>query len=286
MTIKDAENEWIMQQSSNVNSNSILNRRNSNSLSLTQQPNDVVNHEAIEFIDLNTIKSAKDLNKYTNANISNQTLDSGFVSVGNNSDYDVSSNPNRGVNSKMRLKSLDKAPSSASGLPRNVTSPSGSSLDNEDSLPQCANSKTNSRSNSAISNYSKSANNNARTSAYVNNNGLSNGTSAMPSINPNHGSVHTSSVNNSNNNNNNKKSIALNNGSNVLEENNTLFFYGIRSLEIVDLKLDANLISQITTLSFHFIDYDDFLSKSFYRIRNKFTNATVSLLDTIICFFL
>jgi hypothetical protein len=292
MTIKDAENEWNLQQSTNTNGNSsnnqsILPRRNS--LHMSNQQADVSN-EAVEFIDLNTIKSAKDLQKYNNANMSNQTIDSGFVSVGNNSDYDVSNMNGRSANAKMQLKSSDRLPGSAKVLPRNVTSPSGSSLDNEDSSPQCANSKSNSRSNSTISNYSKSAittngNTHSRTNVNMNSsNSPNNGTvNAIPPANPNQTSTQTSNTNNSNNNNNNnnstsnKKSIPLNNGSNVFEDNNALYFYGTKSLDIVDMKLDSTVINQITTLSFHYIDYDDYLSKCFYRIRNKFINATVWL---------
>ena len=69
-----------------------------------------------------------------------------------------------------------------------------------------------------------------------------------------------------------KRSVALNGGSNVHEEN-VMFFYGIKSLDILDIKLDASIISQVFTISFHFIDYDEYLSKSFAKIRNKFTNV-------------
>ena len=73
-----------------------------------------------------------------------------------------------------------------------------------------------------------------------------------------------------------KRSVALNGGSNVHEEN-VMFFYGIKSLDILDIKLDASIISQVFTISFHFIDYDEHLSKSFAKIRNKFTNVNVSI---------
>jgi hypothetical protein len=73
-----------------------------------------------------------------------------------------------------------------------------------------------------------------------------------------------------------KRSVALNGGSNVHEEN-IMFFYGIKSLDILDIKLDASIISQVFTISFHFIDYDEHLSKNFAKIRNKFTNVNVSI---------
>ena len=71
-----------------------------------------------------------------------------------------------------------------------------------------------------------------------------------------------------------KRSIALNGGSNVHEEN-IMFFYGIKSLEILDLKIDPAIISQVFTISFHYIDYDEHLSRNFAKIRTKFTNVTV-----------
>ena len=75
-----------------------------------------------------------------------------------------------------------------------------------------------------------------------------------------------------------RKSVTFNNGSNVLEEN-TMFFYGNRSLDILDVKLEMAVMSQVATISFHFIDYDEFLAKCFAKIRAKFTSAIVS------CFF-
>ena len=73
-----------------------------------------------------------------------------------------------------------------------------------------------------------------------------------------------------------KRSTALNGGSNVHEEN-IMFFYGIKSLEILDIKIDPAIISQVFTISFHYIDYDENLSKNFTKIRNKFTNVNVGL---------
>ena len=74
-----------------------------------------------------------------------------------------------------------------------------------------------------------------------------------------------------------KKSVSLNGGSNVHEEN-IMFFYGIKSLDILDMKLDPAIINQVLTISFHYIDYDEHLSKNFAKIRNKFTNVNVSAL--------
>ncbi len=72
----------------------------------------------------------------------------------------------------------------------------------------------------------------------------------------------------------NKRSTAFNNGSNV-HEDNTMFFYGSKSMEILDSKLDPNVVQQITVISFNYIDYDDNLSKNFNRIKNKFPNTMV-----------
>ena len=271
MTIKDAKNEWIALQSNN--NHSVLNRRNS-MLSNNPISSERINSESIiEYIDLNAIKSSKDLNKFVhNANNSNQTLDSGFTSIGNTSDYDVY-NSNRLLNTK--FKSLTK-PTTAAG-PRIIGSPSNSSLDNED-LHAYGNSKSNSRSNSAISTYSKSIKNNIAINGSVNNLTYYNNNNINSSSNNNNNqqNVNNGTSNAIYNNINSKKSIALNNGSNIIEDNCVLFFYGIRALEIVDLRLDSSIINQITTLSFHFIDYDDYLAKNIFKIRNKFTNVTVS----------
>lgn len=71
-----------------------------------------------------------------------------------------------------------------------------------------------------------------------------------------------------------KRTIGLNGGSNILEDS-CMFFYGNRSLELIDLKLDQSLLAQVTTLSFHFIDYSEFLVKNFIKLRNKFINLNV-----------
>lgn len=72
----------------------------------------------------------------------------------------------------------------------------------------------------------------------------------------------------------NKRSTAFNNGSNV-HEDTTMYFYGSKSMEILDIKLDPNVIQQISIISFNYIDYDDNLSKNFNRIKNKFPNTMV-----------
>ena len=73
-----------------------------------------------------------------------------------------------------------------------------------------------------------------------------------------------------------KRTIGFNGGTNILEDN-IMYFYGNRSLEILDLKLEPQLVAQVTTISFHYIDYDDYLSKCFARLRSKFVNLNVSL---------
>jgi hypothetical protein len=79
----------------------------------------------------------------------------------------------------------------------------------------------------------------------------------------------SSSVNNVNN----KRSTTFNNGSNVYEET-TMYFYGSKSMDILETKIDPNIISQVSIISFNYIDYDDNLSKNFSRIKNKFPNTT------------
>ena len=81
----------------------------------------------------------------------------------------------------------------------------------------------------------------------------------------------TSSVANANP----KRSTAYNNGSNV-HEDNVMYFYGSKSLDILENKLDPNVISQINMISFNYIDFDDSLIKNFFRIKNKFPNAMVN----------
>ena len=69
-----------------------------------------------------------------------------------------------------------------------------------------------------------------------------------------------------------KRSVALNDGSNILEENEMLF-YGLKSLDIVDTKLDSSLSTQVLAISFNYIDYDDHLCRAFARLRAKFANV-------------
>ena len=69
--------------------------------------------------------------------------------------------------------------------------------------------------------------------------------------------------------------MAFNNGANI-QEDNCMFFYGSRSIEILDIKLELNIINLVTAISFHYIDYDDYLSKNFSRIKHKFPNVNVS----------
>lgn len=46
-------------------------------------------------------------------------------------------------------------------------------------------------------------------------------------------------------------------------------------MDILDNKIDQNIVSQISIISFNYIDFDDNLSKSFNRIKNKFPNTMV-----------
>ena len=76
---------------------------------------------------------------------------------------------------------------------------------------------------------------------------------------------------------NNKRSTTFNNGSNV-HEDSTMYFYGSKSMDILDNKLDQSITSQISILSFNYIDFDDNLCKNFSRIKNKFPNTMVSFM--------
>lgn len=131
------------------------------------------------------------------------------------------------------------------------------------------NSRANSRSNSATS-YAR----NVQVAKQNSSNYISSTNNQTSNYNLNSNNNNTNN-NNNNTNNNVKRSISLNGGSNIHEEN-TMFFYGNKSLDITDIKLDTSIINQVLTISFHYIDYDDFLSKCFTRIRNKFPNVNVS----------
>jgi hypothetical protein len=62
----------------------------------------------------------------------------------------------------------------------------------------------------------------------------------------------------------------------MLEEN-VMSFIGSKSLEILDSKLDAFIVNQVQVISFSYIEYDEFLAKSFPKIRTKFPNTIVIL---------
>ena len=109
---------------------------------------------------------------------------------------------------------------------------------------------------------------------------LSRANSAKPNIrNPNNllSSIATSSSSSVNNN---KRTTTFNNGSNV-HEDSTMFFYGSKSMDILDNKIDQSIVSQISIISFNYIDFDDNLSKSFNRIKNKFPNTMVHFIIKI-----
>ncbi|CAF0762820.1 unnamed protein product [Brachionus calyciflorus] len=69
------------------------------------------------------------------------------------------------------------------------------------------------------------------------------------------------------------------NNCSTVQQDSTMLFYGTKSLEILDVKLDQNVQNQITTLSFHFIDYDECLARNFLKLKNKFPN-TLNLIFT------
>ena len=107
-----------------------------------------------------------------------------------------------------------------------------------------------SRSNSASSQLSKLASNTTLTTTNQNN---------------------SSNINVSNI----RRSITYNSGSNI-HEDSIMYFYGVKSLEILDNKLESFLTAQIMTISFHYIDYDESLCKHFSRIKYKFPSVVVS----------
>lgn len=72
-----------------------------------------------------------------------------------------------------------------------------------------------------------------------------------------------------------KKSISLNGGANILEDN-IMSFFGSKSLDILETKIDPLIANQVQIVSFNYIDYGDILSKFFQKIKMKFQNITVS----------
>ncbi len=61
-----------------------------------------------------------------------------------------------------------------------------------------------------------------------------------------------------------------------IEAEATLYFYGQKSLDELDNQLGNNVTSSVTTISFQYIDFD-YISKYFIKIRNKFSNLSVSI---------
>jgi hypothetical protein len=74
-----------------------------------------------------------------------------------------------------------------------------------------------------------------------------------------------------------KRSVSFNDGANILD-GSVMHFYGNRSLDILDIKMDVATCSAVSSISFSFIDYEDYLCKCFSRLRQRFQNANVSLL--------
>jgi hypothetical protein len=60
-----------------------------------------------------------------------------------------------------------------------------------------------------------------------------------------------------------------------IESDNILNFYGAKALDEIDNQLNANLNNQITVITFRYVDLNK-ISKYFIKIRNKFTNLSVS----------
>jgi hypothetical protein len=152
-----------------------------------------------------------------------------------------------------------------------MSSSSTSSLQSADIAKE--NTNINSNSNNVNTNNQKTNMTRSNSANFFKSNANSNNS------NINNNNISTININNpqsSNNmNNSNKKSMAFNNGANI-QEDNCMFFYGSRSIEILDIKLELNIINQVTAISFHYIDYDDYLSKNFSRIKHKFPNVNVS----------
>lgn len=71
-----------------------------------------------------------------------------------------------------------------------------------------------------------------------------------------------------------KKSISLNGGANILEDG-VLSFFGSKSLEILDAKLDAFIVNQVSVISFNYIEFDEIVAKGFAKIKTKFPNTNV-----------
>lgn len=75
-----------------------------------------------------------------------------------------------------------------------------------------------------------------------------------------------------------KKSTSLNGGANILEDN-VMSFFGNKSLDLLDSKLDAFVVNQVQTISFNYIEYDELLAKSFAKIKAKFPYTTVNIIS-------
>ena len=78
-----------------------------------------------------------------------------------------------------------------------------------------------------------------------------------------------------------RRSITYNSGSNI-HEDSIMYFYGVKSLEILDNKLETILTAQIMTISFHYIDFDENLSKHLARIKFKFPSVVVSVFSIVL----
>lgn len=71
-----------------------------------------------------------------------------------------------------------------------------------------------------------------------------------------------------------KKSTSLNGGANILEEN-VMSFFGYKSIDILDIKLEPFIVNQVQVISFNYIEFDE-LSRYFAKIKLKFPYTTVS----------
>lgn len=71
-----------------------------------------------------------------------------------------------------------------------------------------------------------------------------------------------------------KKMVSLNAGANILEDNNVLAFYGVKALDVLDIKLDPGIVNQVHVLSFNFIDCDEIV-RVLGRAKTKFPNTVV-----------
>lgn len=183
--------------------------------------------------------------------------------------------------SKIKIVTLNDARSQSPSMngrhnqhtPLAISSSSSSSLQsndkdfmgnvNEDDYYTASNSRTISRSNSArVVNTSNTQSNSTPASSLTQSNSPLIASTTTTTTTPS------------------KRTITLNGGTNILEEN-LMYFYGNKSLDIIDVKLESTIVNQVQLISFNYIEYDEYLCKCFSKIKLKFPNVNVSFYNNL-----